>query len=484
MRSGFTMVFVLLILMCPFLYCQEVPALDTFRLNTGLKVYFLQYGEDSVLNVRLVMNDGKQNENACQTGYSEIIQKLLDQQFQGAGKRRFTCTMKTEQTVLQGNCSMRDFDWEIGILNNTIVRLSFEKESLDRIVSKMVDRYKKENLSVWDLSEIYKDQVLYGTKNPMGRKYCQYQIEKVLPVELREFYVRYYTPENSSLIICGNFNSGKVKKIIKKHFVKWRPLRKVEKSVEKNVLMMQKFHGKEISMVNSFATEKYLLKWILPGPAAQSIDLPAFAVLCKLFDRYLLKTAEENGLLDLNFRPIQFKSGYMSINCFSERNDLNGVVSFFEKALEDFVKKEIDEQELKEVMAELNMLYRKQKDSKQILQFYDPLLYDFEVRKNYLVTLSAITPQRLQKVLQTYFISDVYKLIVVGKSHLVAQDLQKFGKLSTYQTSDFETCDESCKEIVIIKYHCESCRRRGLGYVWRFNPADKEAIERARARKE
>lgn len=469
-----------------FLRSQEVPSLDTFRLNTGLKVYLLQYGEDSVLNVRLAMEGGKRNENSCQVGYSEIIQHLLEVSVneQNKGQRKFQCSIKGEQSILQANCSVRDFDAEMGILGNAIVRLAFEKDKIQAVVSKMVEHYKQENLSVWDLSELYAEQILYGLNNPPGRKYCQYQIEKVLPVELREFYVSHYTPETSSLIICGNFNAAKVKKIIKKHFVKWRPLRKLENAEEKEVLMFQKFRGKEISLVNSFATDKYMLKWIFPAVPARSEDLPAFTVLCALFDRYLSKIMEEHGSSGLNFRPVNFNSGVMTIHCFSEKAVVKTAVALLEQTLETFRLEKIDESEYKIVVKKLFNDFDKQKEPKRILELYNPLLYDFEIRKNYLRNLTSLSPQSLQNVLQKYFNSDVYKLIVIGKSHLVAQDLQAFGKLRAYQTSDFETCDESCKEVVIIKYHCESCRRRGLGYVWRFNPADKEAIERARARKE
>lgn len=469
-------------------YSQERPQLDTFRLNTGLKVYLLQYGKDSLLQLKLVIKGGKRNENKCEVGYSEIIQKLLNLELktkhaaQAQDIQHFTCRMNGEQTVLQGNCFITDFDRDLGILSASIVRLSFDKEKMDRVVSQLVDHYTPENISAYDLAGIYKDYVLYGEENALGRKYCQYQVEKVLPVNLREFYVRHYTPETTSLIVCGNIDFEHMKKIISRNFVKWKSLRKTES--EENQDIVPTIKGKEIAVVNKHHMEKYLLKWIFPAPSVTAKTFLSFSILCKLFDFHLDRLAKQRGLGNANFRPVSCEDNFLEVNCYCEEREIVDVVLLMEYALDDFRKKSLNMDEPEKVAQDFKDSYSNIQSSKAIFKFYDPLLYDFESHKNDLIGLWKSKGLNSINIPDEYFSSDSYKLIVVGKEHLVSGSLEKFGKVRRYQTSDFETCDETCKEIVIIKYHCESCRKRGFGYVWRFNPSEKEAIERARARKE
>ena len=85
-------------------------------------------------------------------------------------------------------------------------------------------------------------------------------------------------------------------------------------------------------------------------------------------------------------------------------------------------------------------------------------------------------------ILENYFIPKAYKLIIVGKEHIVKDQLDLLGNVTSYKPADLETCDDAFKEVVIFKCHCESCYRRGYCNIWRFNPKDKNAIKNAKAK--
>lgn len=68
---------------------QMQPTLDTFNLRNGLKVYLLNHGQDSVINIKLIIDGGQKNESSCQVGYSEIIQHLLTETLKEKQKTLF-----------------------------------------------------------------------------------------------------------------------------------------------------------------------------------------------------------------------------------------------------------------------------------------------------------------------------------------------------------------------------------------------------------
>jgi len=479
------------------IYSQEIPELDTLTLNNGLKIYLLQYGEDPVLNIKLVVNGGKKNEAPCEVGYSEIIQRLLSESLNEKRNLVFKketmviCETNGGQTIVNAKCLKSDFNKEMELLSKTISGLSFTKDKMDRIVSSIVDHYKPENLSSFNLSDIYRNFILYSSKKSLGRNYCQYQLEKVLPEELREFYNKNYLPKRSSLLICGKFNVTEVKKMIAKNFVIWRSTHK-EESCEEDLELIPKIKSKEIAFINKHDSEYYVLKWVQSAPSFMSPDHPAFLIACDLFNRYLAEKIKENpktiaftSVFGTNAIAGVFtnsKSDFIEINCIAGQKEITEAVKLFDTTLQNFHKLKFNETDLEETIKKLKDNYIKINTPESILSFYDPLLYDFDSRINYLSNLSGIKLQDIQMAVKKYFIPGSYKLIIVGKEYLVSDQLNLLGNVTKYQTSEFETCDEACKEIVLIRCHCESCWKRGQYKIWRFNPNQKDAIKSAKAK--
>ncbi len=465
-------------------YCQEIPQLDSMTLGNGLKVYLLKYGKDSTLNIKLVINGGKKNETSCQVGYSAIIKQLLKESLNEKKRaiykndKELSCEINNGQTIINTSCSKRNLNAEMDVLSSTLARLYFTKEKIDPIVSEIGNQYLPENMSDKNLVYLFKDLLLYGKDKPLGRNYCQYQIQKVVPEQLREFYLVHYTPSVSSLVICGNFNIRAAKKIIAKNFVRWKTLRKEDNKVEEPNEEVPEIKNKEITFVNKIDSKAFLLKWILSAPSSKSADLPAFLLTCELLNRVLKEKFSNDSL---KFEPIIYTSALMEINCSANQNNLSNAIHLLDTALQNIHQTAFSTSQLSEALTELKTNFINTKDV-GILSFYNPLLYDFDSRKNYLNNLSAFTIADVEPILKKYFSRDSYKLIIVGKEHLVKKELETFENVKKHQTFDFETCDETCKEIVIIKCHCESCYRRGYCNVWTFDPSQKASIKSAKSR--
>ncbi len=477
----------LVILLCLFfsihLQAQEVPQLDTFVLNNGMKLYLLQCDGDADLNVKLIINGGKINENECEVGYSEIIRGLINASLnekQGPflkKEKRLSCDIKNGQTILSGNCSMTDLNKEIEMLCATVARLAFIKDKIDQAVAEIGDHYDPLSISADRLCVIFKNLLLYGPKHPLGRSYCQYAMQKVLPEELREFYIAHYTPKRASIIVTGNFKVYDVKKIIAKNFVKWRSFIKEENVPVEPELNMPPIKSKEIVFINKLDSENYTLKWVVAAPSFKSADHPAFIVSCILFDRYLKERSNA-----LNFDPLAYTNGIAETNCIVDKNNLTDVIKLFDTSLHIFHNLNFTEDEVKKITKSLKSTYLKKNSPETISSFYDPLAFNFGAQKNFLTNLSRVSVIDIKMILENYFIPGAYKLIIVGKEHIVKYQLELLGNVNLYKPADLETCDDACKEVVIFKCHCESCYRRGYCNIWRFNPKDKDAIKSAKAK--
>jgi hypothetical protein len=267
--------------------------------------------------------------------------------------------------------------------------------------------------------------------------------------------------------------------------MKWRPLRKEEKFTEDNTPGILEIKSREIAFINKRESGQCLLKWVQVAPFAKSPDHLAFLIACDLLDRYITEKLTEMEGVDqgtLKFKPITCANGFMELNCTASHHNMTRAIQLVDTTLQRFRQLTITETSLAEAVNKLKEAYIQNTTPARILSFYDPLIYQFDWRRNYLTLLSEIKLQDIQVIVEKYFDPNLYKLILVGEERIASSLLGVLNNVTKYEASEFETCDETCKEIVIIKCHCESCYRRGQCYTWRFDPSQKDAIKNARSR--
>ncbi|MBI3518527.1 MAG: hypothetical protein HY062_04115 [Bacteroidetes bacterium] len=74
----------------------------------------------------------------------------------------------------------------------------------------------------------------------------------------------------------------------------------------------------------------------------------------------------------------------------------------------------------------------------EISGFYNPLVYNFEKRKNIINDLNALTLDEVNKVIKKYFTPNVYKLVVSGDETKVSEQLTKINSLQRFTPADIE----------------------------------------------
>ncbi len=459
---------------------QEKPQLDTLRLVNGIKAYYLQGSEDSVVAIRVLMEAGKISEDPCEVGYSILILRLLEENVASRLKLASVKNTAVAGRIVEGKtrldiqCPYRYLTKAIDVLSTSLRSLPFDKTKLEKIVSSVIDAHTLENLDGESLSELFRPLVLFGKNVPAGRAYCQYQLEKVTVFELREFYLRHYQPKACSIIFFGKYALKPLGKLTKKYFTKWKAAKTAETVKPQQNKQEPEIRETAISMVNLLAAEDYHLSWMLASPPTGSPDHLPFLVYSRLFlDKfpYHLEIREET-------------QGFITFVCRVERAEVRDCLRSFDSALRVFRHQPPEPARLLESAQAMKYRYPRSERAAELLSFYDPLRYDFSSRLNYLACLSNLRPEIFESMRNRYFQPGQYQLVIVGKEHLIREDLKSYKAVKHYESMDFETCDVACKEIIIVKCHCETCRLKGRCYVWRFNPKQKEAIKRAQARQE
>jgi len=428
---------------------QVVPAYETFNLKNGLKVYLLQYGNIPAINVRLVLNTGKVNEAPGQQNYSDLVSSSIlmgnaKYDIEAQTNKAFvlgtalTASSTNDNTMVEMNILSRDLDAGMDLMSAAILTPTFPKDKIDQIISQNIDFNSPAKMDIAELSSVFSNYFMYGISNPMGRYFYKAQIQKITPALIKEYYDFNFTPKNANLIICGSFDMATIKPVIEKYYGSWKATMGNTNGVSLEQVAIKK---KEIGFINRNGATQCALQWNKIAPAVTDKDQLAFAIANNIFNEVLFKEIREKGGKTYSIASTQKTGKYSNtliVGCSVRNDEMFNTMELFDKTLAGFYSTPIDETTFKESIYKRIVSVKRMESPEEISAFYNPLVYNFEKRKNIINDLNALTVEDINKVIKKYFTPDTYKLVVAGDESKVTSQLTKINSLKKFTPADIE----------------------------------------------
>jgi len=446
MKKILSIVFSLLICVVS---AQETPTLETYTLKNGVKVYLMQYGKIPAVNVRLIINSGKKNETPGQQGYSEITANMLlkgntkyteetqdDIAFKLGGDMNSSSTF--DYTTIGANFLTKYFDAGMDLFSSAILHPLFDKDKLAQEISYMIDYNNPSKMDIADLAGVYSRYYIYGTSNPLGRYYYKTLLQQITPEKLKEFHQFNFTPKNSSVVVCGKFDAATVKAVIEKYFGAWQSTYGEVNGVALDNPSIKK---KETGFINRSNATQCALQWNKMAPSVKDKDYMAFRVANSIFGRVLFSEIREKGgktySIGSSHQTSQF-SNLFAVSCSVRNDELANTIALFDKTLLNFNTTAITQEDFDKAVTGIRIGIISSELPENILNFYNPVVYDFNKRKNFLTDLAALKMEDIQKVIKKYFTPDSYKLVVSGDESVVGTQLSTLKGLVKFKAEDIQ----------------------------------------------
>ena len=430
-------------------YAQEVPQLETYTLKNGVKIYLMKYGKIPAVNIKFVINTGEKNEAPGQQGYCGLTVNMLlkgnskyteEQQNNIAFKLGGDLGVSDSRdfTTVSGNFLSKDFDAAMDLFSSAILHPSINKEKLEQELAYTNDYNTTPKMDIAELASMFTDYMIFGTSSPFGRFYYKEQLKLITPEKIKEFHAFNYTPKNSSIIVCGNFNSDEIKAVVEKYFGKWESAFGEVNGVALDLPQIKK---KEIGFMHRKAATQCALHWSKIAPSLKDKDLIAFSVANQIFNTVLFSEIREKGgktySIGAGHEGSQF-SNLLNVSCSVRSDEMLNTINLFDKTLQNFSLATFTKEDLDKAIIGLKINVMSSEMPSAISSIYNPLVYDFNKRKNYLADLEAVKMEDVQRVLKKYFTPDVYKLVIAGDESVVTTQLNSIKGLTKFKASDIE----------------------------------------------
>lgn len=428
---------------------QVIPSYETFNLKNGLKVYLLQYGNIPAINVKLVLNTGKVNEAPGQQNYSEIVSNAIlmgnaKYDLENQTNKAFalgtalSASSSNDNTSISMNILSKDLDAGMDLMSAAVLTPTFPKEKMDLMLSQSIDFNSPTKMDIAELTSVFSNYFTFGLSSPLGRYFYKTQLQKVTPAIIREYYDFNFTPKNANLIICGSFDVTTIKPIIEKYFGSWRSEFGGANGVSLESASIKK---KEIGFINRTGATQCALQWNKIAPAVTDKDQLAFTIANSIFNEVLFKEIREKGGKTYSIGSNQRTSKYsnlFTVSCSVRSNELLNTIELFDKTLTNFYTNPIEANTFKEAVYKRVVGIKRMESPDEISSLYNPLIYNFEKRRNLINDLNALTLEDVQKVIKKYYTPHIYKLMIAGDESKVSEQLTKISGLQKFKPSDIE----------------------------------------------
>ncbi|WP_254884057.1 pitrilysin family protein [Aquimarina sp. TRL1] len=446
-----------------------------YELENGLQVVLHQDKSDPIVSVAIQYGVGSNREKKGRTGFAHLFEHMLFQESENVPQDQFFKTIQDVGGTLNGGTwqdgtiyyevvpknAMETVMWlesdRMGFLINTVTESAFKNQQ------EVVQNEKRQRV----------DNRPYGHTNwvinkhifPEGHPYNWQVIGELEDLQnatvedVKEFYDKYYGPNNATLVLAGDFEIEEAKTMIEKYFGEIKRRQEVEKLKVQNVTLSA---SKRLYHEDNFATTAQL-SMVWPTVEQYTKDAYALNFLGELLSegkkaplyKILVKDKELTSATDAWNGSMEIAGRFLIRITANEGKSLADVEDGIKEAFRLFEEKGITDTDIERIKAGLETEFYNGISSVLGKSFqlarYNVFAGDPSFITQDIDNIKAVTKEDVIRVYNTYIKNKPYVLtsfVPKGKLDLIAENSEKAAVVEEEIKDNKETTVAEKKEEV------------------------------------
>lgn len=203
---------------------------EQFRLDNGLQVYVLEDKDVQIANINILYNVGSRDEHESKTGFAHLFEHLMfggsknissyDEPLQKVGGENNAFT-NSDITNYYLTLPANNIETGFWLESDRMLSLSFDPSVLEVQRNVVIEEFKQRYLN-----QPYGD--LWLKLRPLAYQVHPYKwatigkeishIENATQDDVKNFFFKYYVPQNAIMVVAGNVNTSEIKRLSEKWF--------------------------------------------------------------------------------------------------------------------------------------------------------------------------------------------------------------------------------------------------------------------------
>ena len=263
----------------------EIPEYDTINLRNGMKIIALENNDLPLIELKAYINGGVINEAEYNAGVSKLIAEIMLKESQNYNHKDMK-NYKAENALSIDLTTTKDrFELSadalsiykeelISLIAEVLIRPNFSGDSFYTAVEESKRNYQQALKSDHNIRDMYFYKNIFAG-HPYAYDDDNYLklnfLKKADSSQLEEFHQNNFIPQNTVLVIHGDFNLAELEKIFKDEFSDWNnqisktnyPLAKANQSIfNKTILINSPDSNTALVKMGQKFYSGYFSKWV------------------------------------------------------------------------------------------------------------------------------------------------------------------------------------------------------------------------------
>jgi len=428
----------------------KLGKVKSFTLKNGLQVIMVENHKLPRASASLTI-DNKPFSEGAKAGLSNMMGSLLGRGTQNITKDEFNekvdflgANVFFHRRGASARSLTKYFPEILGLMADGVKNSQFTQEEFDKEVKITLDGIKSGEKSVTNIARRVENVLTYGKNHPYGEFTTKETVGNITLQDVKNNFATYYKPNNAYLVIVGDINPKKIKKLVKSLFKDWKkgmiPVTNV--TVPQNVATTEIDF---INMPNAVQSELVVVNNInlTLGDTDYYAALLANAILggggtARLF----MNLREDKGYTYGSYSDIRQSRNAATFRATASVRNIVTDSSMVEmqKEINRIRYQKVSAEELKNAKAKYvgSFVMEVQKPATAARYALNIAMYNLPKNfyENYLANINAVTIDDVQKAAIKYFKGDKARIIITGKGIDVLKNLEK---TADYKINYFDT---------------------------------------------
>ncbi len=421
----------------------KLPKIETFRLENGLKIYFVHKNTLPISQFNLIVHSGSRFDPKKKNGLSQLTTMLLDE---GAGNYsglEIDNIIESLGSILSIDSTKEYTSISLLTLTENIYKSleifsliaqspNFNKADFNREKEKLLTHILQQNDNPAFLANmVFKNALFNKTPYQFPTVGFVDSVKSITNQKVKSFYKNNFIPDNSSLVIVSGLNKNKIYSLVEKYFGNWNSVN------ESKVLNINfKKSEKKIILVNKPGASQCELRIGHIAKPRKSEDFYATSVLNTILggqfsSRINLNLREDKGFTYGAHSSFNYNSfgGYFSVSTSVKTENTGEAIKEVLFELEN-IKTTITNKEVKFAKSYLIRRYPALFETYSQLSSNLSLIPIFDLDENYFnnyaAIISKISHKEVQKAAADNLLTDNLTIVVVGDKKKLGKQLSNF----------------------------------------------------------
>ena len=193
----------------------NLPAIQQFSLSNGLKVVLMEKHEVPLVQLNVVIKTGNVNDPENKTGLAALTMSMLTEGAAGKSSLEIADAIDFLGAKISTNAGahssgvylhtpLSKLDDALKIMSNILLRPDFPQNELDRKKKDRLTSLMQMHDQPTAIASAAFNKILFGKDHPYGRMTSEDEINGFSVGDMKSFYKKYSTANNSFVIVVGD----------------------------------------------------------------------------------------------------------------------------------------------------------------------------------------------------------------------------------------------------------------------------------------